>query len=253
MASKEQALALDPAGELRFKGPFTDVVTAELKLTNPTEKRICFKVKTTAPKRYCVRPNSGILDPQKSISVAVMLQPFDYDPNEKNKHKFMVQSMFAPDYAVDSQDNLWKDAPPESLMDTKLKCVFEMPDGVHQTISSENTKPLESAAHYTDSTLDDPSRKVESPKRPGSNAPDDLRKLQMELKKVHGEISSLKAENSQLKDDSLRLRKVAMADTVSSTPSNTTQTLPASVRIFPPVVYLVAAILIGLFIGKFIL
>lgn len=25
-----------------------------------------------------------------------MLQPFDYDPNEKSKHKFMVQSMIAP-------------------------------------------------------------------------------------------------------------------------------------------------------------
>lgn len=25
-----------------------------------------------------------------------MLQPFDYDPNEKSKHKFMVQSLFAP-------------------------------------------------------------------------------------------------------------------------------------------------------------
>lgn len=30
------------------------------------------------------------------ILLAVMLQPFDYDPNEKSKHKFMVQSMFAP-------------------------------------------------------------------------------------------------------------------------------------------------------------
>lgn len=26
----------------------------------------------------------------------VMLQPFDYDPNEKSKHKFMVQSLLAP-------------------------------------------------------------------------------------------------------------------------------------------------------------
>lgn len=26
----------------------------------------------------------------------VMLQPFDYDPNEKSKHKFMVQSILAP-------------------------------------------------------------------------------------------------------------------------------------------------------------
>ena len=26
-----------------------------------------------------------------------MLQPFDYDPHEKNKHKFMVQTIYAPD------------------------------------------------------------------------------------------------------------------------------------------------------------
>ncbi|BFZ13550.1 hypothetical protein BsWGS_16590 [Bradybaena similaris] len=254
MASKEQALLLEPAVELRFKGPFTDVVTADLKLTNPTDKRICFKVKTTAPKRYCVRPNSGILEPQKSISVAVMLQPFDYDPNEKNKHKFMVQSMFAPEHAIESQDNLWKDAPPESLMDTKLKCVFEMPDGIQQTMSSESNKPLESAAHYSDSTFDEPTRKVESPKKPSVAAPEDLRKLQQELKRVTGELSLLKAENSQLKDEGVRLRKVAMTDTVSSTPTSIpAPTSTGSVRSFPPMVYLLAAIILGLIIGKFIL
>lgn len=58
---------------------------------------ILLQVKTTAPRRYCVRPNSGVVDPHGSVSVAVMLQPFDYDPHEKNKHKFMVQSLFAGD------------------------------------------------------------------------------------------------------------------------------------------------------------
>lgn len=52
-------------------------------------------MKTTAPRRYCVRPNSGVVEAHGSVSVAVMLQPFDYDPHEKNKHKFMVQSLFA--------------------------------------------------------------------------------------------------------------------------------------------------------------
>ena len=33
------------------------------------------------------------------------LQPFEYDPSEKNKHKFMVQSMFAPDGEI-NQDTL---------------------------------------------------------------------------------------------------------------------------------------------------
>lgn len=37
------------------------------------------------------------------LSFAVMLQPFDYDPNEKNKHKFMVQTIFAPPNTSDME------------------------------------------------------------------------------------------------------------------------------------------------------
>lgn len=35
--------------------------------------------------------------------ISVMLQPFDYDPNEKSKHKFMVQSMLAPPDMTDME------------------------------------------------------------------------------------------------------------------------------------------------------
>jgi hypothetical protein len=62
-------LILDPANELRFKGPFDDYVTVSLTIRNPTEKRIAFKIKTTAPKRYCVKPNSGVLDPGQLMKV----------------------------------------------------------------------------------------------------------------------------------------------------------------------------------------
>ncbi|CAD7682068.1 unnamed protein product [Nyctereutes procyonoides] len=51
--------------------PFTDVVPTNLKLRNPSDRKVCFKVKA----------NSGIIDPSL----------FDYDPNEKSKHKFMVE------------------------------------------------------------------------------------------------------------------------------------------------------------------
>lgn len=43
-----------------FAGPFTDVVQAQMVLKNPTDRYVVFKVKTTAPKQYCVRPNSGM-------------------------------------------------------------------------------------------------------------------------------------------------------------------------------------------------
>ena len=51
-------------------GNFTEVVTANLKLTNPSERKVCFKVKTTAPKRYCVRPNSGFVEAGGVVEVA---------------------------------------------------------------------------------------------------------------------------------------------------------------------------------------
>ncbi|ROL45410.1 Vesicle-associated membrane protein-associated protein A [Anabarilius grahami] len=101
MSKLEQILILDPSNDLRFRGPFTDVVTTNLKLRNPSDRRVCFKVKTTAPRRYCVRPNSGVIDPGATVTISVMLQPFDYDPNEKSKHKFMVQTIFAPHGASD--------------------------------------------------------------------------------------------------------------------------------------------------------
>ncbi|XP_077208880.1 vesicle-associated membrane protein-associated protein A isoform X2 [Paroedura picta] len=127
LAKHEQILVLDPPTDLKFKGPFTDVVTTNLKLRNPSDRKVCFKVKTTAPRRYCVRPNSGIIDPGSSVTVSVMLQPFDYDPNEKSKHKFMVQTIFAPPNITD-MEAVWKEAKPDELMDSKLRCVFEMPN-----------------------------------------------------------------------------------------------------------------------------
>nr|XP_034338401.1 vesicle-associated membrane protein/synaptobrevin-binding protein isoform X3 [Crassostrea gigas] len=226
MAKTEQILKLTPDGELRFRGPFTDVVTAELKLSNPSEKRVCFKVKTTAPKRYCVRPNSGIIEPNQSVSVAVMLQPFDYDPQEKNKHKFMVQTMFAPDGPIESQEQLWKEATPDMLMDSKLKCVFEMP------ADSSSQAPVVKA-----SIVDSESGKKD----------EDYQRLQAEIKR-------LTEDNAKLKESEVRLRKVAISDTVSSLPTSSSGPAPApqAVPNLPPIVYLIIAFILGLIIGKFI-
>jgi vesicle-associated membrane protein-associated protein A len=124
----DQILFLDPSSELKFVGPFTSVVSSDLQLTNPSSRRVLFKVKTTAPKRYCVRPNSGVIEPNSYISVSVMLQPFDFNPDEKNNHKFMVQSLFAPNGPIE-QDQLWKAAEYSQVMHSLLKCVFDVGTG----------------------------------------------------------------------------------------------------------------------------
>lgn len=120
-----QILQLNPASEIVFVGPFDRVVTSYLELKNPSDLRVCFKVKTTAPKRYCVRPNSGIVEPSKDVKIAIMLQPMDADSQaERNKHKFMVQSTIVRNEENTNLDRIWLNAAPEDVMDSKLRCVF---------------------------------------------------------------------------------------------------------------------------------
>ena len=56
-------------------GPFTGApIASYMKLTNPTNSsKVYFKIKTTAPKRYCVRPNSGLIRPKQVCEIAGMI------------------------------------------------------------------------------------------------------------------------------------------------------------------------------------
>ncbi|XP_042187854.1 VAMP (vesicle-associated membrane protein)-associated protein A, like isoform X2 [Callorhinchus milii] len=244
MARLEQVLILEPPIELKFKGPFTDVVTTNLKLKNPTDKRVCFKVKTTAPRRYCVRPNSGIIDPGSTVTVSVMLQPFDYDPNEKSKHKFMVQTVYVPPGVAD-MELVWKDAKPEDLMDSKLRCVFELP------FENEKSNDLEMSKSATITNASKPDGPA-VPKSASASLDDtEVRKLMEECKRLQSELMKMTDENRQLKDDGLRLRKATQSGNPVST-SHVALRDNGSTAL-PSLLVVIAAIFIGFFLGKFIL
>ncbi|XP_040835160.1 vesicle-associated membrane protein-associated protein A isoform X1 [Ochotona curzoniae] len=285
MAKHEQILVLDPPTDLKFKGPFTDVVTTNLKLRNPSDRKVCFKVKTTAPRRYCVRPNSGVIDPGSTVTVSVMLQPFDYDPNEKSKHKFMVQTIFAPPNTSD-MEAVWKEAKPDELMDSKLRCVFEMPNendklGVPPPGTAPPATPRSSsdtgAAPASYHARSEPrghvfkQEKQKNDMEPSKAAPlnaskqdgpmpkphsvslndTETRKLMEECKRLQGEMMKLSEENRHLRDEGLRLRKVAHSEkpgspSAASFRENVTSPLPS-------LLVVIAAIFIGFFLGKFIL
>lgn len=204
MARTEQVLQLEPQHELKFRGPFTDVVTTTLKLSNPTERNVCFKVKTTAPRRYCVRPNSGVIEAGTSINVSVMLQPFDYDPNEKSKHKFMVQSLLAPHDMTD-MEGVWREAKPEDLMDSKLRCGFEMPLENDKTVEPSSQSQLQG----TSAALDDA----------------EVKKIMEECRRLQMEVQRLREENKQIReDDGLRKRMTSSNMASHSSPMVTTVT-----------------------------
>ncbi|KAK4349630.1 hypothetical protein RND71_032385 [Anisodus tanguticus] len=87
-----QLISISPP-ELKFQFELDKQSYCDLKVTNSTENCVAFKVKTTSPKKYFVRPNTGIVQPWDSCFIRVTLQAQkEYPPDMQCKDKFLLQS-----------------------------------------------------------------------------------------------------------------------------------------------------------------
>lgn len=71
--------------------------------------------------------------------ILVMLQPYDQEGGDRGKHKFMVQTTYAPDNVSADKidlDNIWRTTPAELIKDFKLRCVFD-----HLNVNSTPPQP----------------------------------------------------------------------------------------------------------------
>lgn len=262
MSKAEAILKIEPENELRFKGPFKEPVSVVMKLSNNVDKKVCFKVKTTAPKRYCVKPTTGVIDPKGAVTILVTLQPFDpNDPNEKGKHKFQVLSALAPEGEFNIE-TLWKETNLE-INDWKLKCVLDIPEDAPAVsaaaapLTNSAASPLvNNAAPATVPILknDDKVSKDASHQKI-SSLESELRKASEEINRLREEVSSMTKENIQLKEEGLRLRR---SNVSGGTDSYKTEQPPTAYRpqesvttvSSPNVLYIVVALLLGIILAK---
>ncbi|KAF9781609.1 hypothetical protein BJ322DRAFT_233003 [Thelephora terrestris] len=89
------SVSLQPPGTLGFPRPLTQNARRNLTVTNNNAQPVAFRVKTTAPRRYCVKPNSGRIAPGQSVDLQVTLQAMEEEPPllARCKDKFMVQTV----------------------------------------------------------------------------------------------------------------------------------------------------------------
>lgn len=141
---KRTVVQLTPTDSLEFD--LSDAsgkqVSATLVIKNPTEDSVCFKVKTTAPTSYCVRPNSGLLKANDSIDISVILQKLPKE-GEVCKDKFLVQTMLAKDVEDTNSPSMWKDAPKAQIMESKLKCIWKTSPAVEIAPATAAAETLE--------------------------------------------------------------------------------------------------------------
>ncbi|KAK0586336.1 hypothetical protein LWI29_005208 [Acer saccharum] len=91
--STGELLSIEPI-ELKFPFELKKQISCSLQLSNKTDDYVAFKVKTTNPKKYCVRPNTGVVLPRSTCDIIVTMQAQKEAPSDMQcKDKFLLQSV----------------------------------------------------------------------------------------------------------------------------------------------------------------
>ncbi|EFZ01980.1 MSP domain protein [Metarhizium robertsii] len=247
--------------ELNFARPFTVEVSRTLTIRNTSTSPLAFKVKTTAPKQYCVRPNAGRIEPGNAFDVTVLLQAMKQDPplDAKCRDKFLVQCAPIPSdkdfstiasvlesadkatlaerkirvnwLAANSEDAQGLAAPAVSTPSkpSAVNGATETPDAP-RTFSSPggnaNSTPLSAPPPYaSDDAAEEADDKPERPKSAVSHAATSVSEAaQVSYEELKSKLAQAEAQLLNLKDSGLRQRSVKSASSEEKRPAaNTAQ------------------------------
>ncbi|KAL9350489.1 hypothetical protein Peur_057744 [Populus x canadensis] len=127
--STGELLGIEPL-ELKFPFELKKQISCSLQLSNKTDNYVAFKVKTTNPKKYCVRPNAGIVLPRSTCDVIVTMQAQKEAPTDMQcKDKFLLQSVKTNDgvTAKDINAEMFSKEAGHHVEECKLRVLYVSP------------------------------------------------------------------------------------------------------------------------------
>ncbi|XP_022753928.1 vesicle-associated protein 2-1-like [Durio zibethinus] len=177
-------------------------IFCDLEVVNNTEHHVAFKVKTTAPKRYFVRPIIGVVRPWNSCVIRVTLQAQrEYPPDMKCKDKFMIQSTIVS--SSTNMDNLpantFHKERAKEIEECKLNVFFISPS----TIGNSEDEGLKSSTEQSP----DSNSAVHSLKDERDAAVQQTMWLQQELVFMNQAVQPLKDERDAAVRKTLQLQQ----------------------------------------------
>lgn len=113
--------------ELKFPFELKKQSSCSLQLSNKGDQHVAFKVKTTNPKKYCVRPNAGVVLPGSTCDVTVTMQAqTEAPPDMQCKDKFLLQSVVVEDGTTtdDVNSEMFNKAPDRVVEEFKLRVIY---------------------------------------------------------------------------------------------------------------------------------
>lgn len=122
--SPGEMLRLVPNDTIVFKND-SDEISGQFTITNMDESAISFKIRTTAPEKFRVRPSSGILGSGSSQTVLIVVQP-GIQLRTVAKDRFLVMSIQIPKTDVTPKElsEIWQTSTGSKTDEYRLKCQF---------------------------------------------------------------------------------------------------------------------------------
>ncbi|KAL0388704.1 UNVERIFIED_CONTAM: Vesicle-associated protein 2-2 [Sesamum radiatum] len=122
----KQLVEIQPR-ELKFIVEVKKQSVCTVHLANVSGQYVAFKVKTTSPKKYCVRPNVGIIKPKSTCDFTVTMQAQKSASSEMQcKDKFLIQSTVVPFGTTEEEitSSMFAKESQKYIEETKLRVVL---------------------------------------------------------------------------------------------------------------------------------
>ncbi|CAE17819.1 Major sperm protein [Caenorhabditis elegans] len=123
MAEKKQYISTEPADKIKFRADPKEEQKTFLKITNKSEMKQAFKVKCTRNDLFRIKPATGILDYNQSLTIALIYRGGQDNVPSDEKHHFGVYHIPAPEGCT--CEGAWAEhyGPPQG--EHKLRVVWE--------------------------------------------------------------------------------------------------------------------------------
>lgn len=122
--SPGEMLLLSPNDNITFKSE-NDEVSGQFTITNMDESTISFKIRTTSPEKFRVRPSSGTLAAGASQIVLIVVQA-GFQLRTVTKDRFLVMSVQIPKMDLTPKElaDVWQNSTGSKVDEYRLKCNF---------------------------------------------------------------------------------------------------------------------------------
>ncbi|KAG8382423.1 hypothetical protein BUALT_Bualt05G0075700 [Buddleja alternifolia] len=154
--SREALLNFEPQ-ELSFPFELNKQLSSSIQLWNNTQNPVAFKLLSTNPKKYGVRPRIGVLLPGSACEITVTMVAMREAPhNMRCKDKFMIQSAVAsPGSTTEDARKMFNKEAGHIFQESKLRVVYCKPteSSAIENSNSNNSEVTELIVEPHDNVL----------------------------------------------------------------------------------------------------